>query len=549
MVVEKQYVSYVKYLRYSRVHGDKEPDSIENQELIIDNFVKKKIKETDKDWILHDVYVDVNYTGTNFKRPDFLRMREDIEAGKIDVVISKDSSRFGRNVATESFFSEIFPKHDVYFIGVIDNIDTSNDLQILERQMRGMMNENYSRDISSKVRSTMYAKMAEGKYMGSCEPYGFLRDPDDKHKLIVDENVRPVILRIAKLYLEGYGFQTIARIFNDEPDGPTPPALYKIQKGLRYYNKNAQRGLWSVSTVRKILTDEIYNGTLVQHKVAGISFKVKKKKKVLKEEQIRVDGAVEKIIDDETWNLIQERIKKRSKVVKNSHTNQVLPQNLYSGVVFCEDCGSQMNYRSDLDVYACGTYTKYGKKYCTNHNIKTEAINKVVLKQLELINKLTIEVKALYSDIRKKYKENESANVVQIKIKQCQKRIDAIEKTLKLLREEKAAGEIGDDEYKKTRDEYVQELNDLQKELGKLNNKAKDSILVFREWEQKIEDIEKTYEQCFSIKKLDRELILRLVDKITISEDRHISEIRFKGESPFELAEELKQEIEAITMG
>lgn len=542
-------IRYAKYLRYSKVHGDREPDSIKNQELIIDNYIKKKSKETGDSWILHDVYVDIDYTGANFMRPDFLRMKEDIEAGKIDVVISKDSSRFGRNVATEVYFSEIFPKHGTVFIGVIDNIDTSNESQILERQMRGMMNENYSRDISNKVRSAMYAKMAEGKYMGSCEPYGFLRHPDDKHKLIIDENVKPVILRIAKLYLEGHGFQTIARILNDEEDGPPPPALYKKQRGPRYYNKNAEKGLWSISTVRKILTDEIYNGTLVQHKMAGINFKVKKKRKVPEEEWIRVEGAVEKIIDDETWKLIQDRVKMRSKVVKNSHTSKILPKNLYSGVVFCEDCGSQMNYRSDLDVYACGTYTKYGKKYCSNHNIKTKEINKVVLKQLEIINKLTIEVKQLYDEIKKKHKEKETTNVVQIKIKQCQKRLEIIESTLKILREERAEGEIGKEEYKKTRDEYVQEMNELHKELGKLNNKAKNSNLVFQEWEEKIEDIEQTYEKYFSIKELDRELVLRLVDKIIISEARSISEIRFKGESPFELAEELKQEMEAIATG
>lgn len=539
---------YAKYLRYSKVHGDREPDSIKNQELIIDNYVKKRIEETGESWILQDVYVDINYTGTNFMRPEFLRMKEDIEAAKIDVVISKDCSRFGRNVATEVYFSEIFPKHGVIFIGVVDNIDTSNDSQILERQLKGIVNESYSRDISTKVRSAMYAKMAEGKYVASCVPYGFLRDPNDKHKLIVDENVRPVILRITKLYLEGYGFQTIARILNDEPGGPPSPALYKEQKGLRYYNKNAQRGLWSISTVRKILTNEIYNGTLIQHRVAGISFKVKKKKKVPEEEQIKVEGAVEKIIDDETWGLIQGKIKMRSKVVKNSHTSKILPQNLYSGVVFCEDCGSQMNYRSDRDVYACGTYTKYGKKYCTNHYIKTKDINKVVLMQLEIINKLTIEVKQLYEDIKEKHQEKQTANIVFIKIKQCQKRIDTINNALKILREERADGEIDEDEYRKTRSEYMQEMDDLQNELGKLNNKAKNSSLVFLEWEEKIEDIEKTYEQYFSIKELDRELILRLIDKITISEDRRISEIRFKGESPFELAEELKQEMKAIAV-
>jgi site-specific DNA recombinase len=203
-------------------------------------------------------------------RPEFLRMKKDIEVGKIDVVISKDCSRFGRNIATEVYFSEIFPKHGTYFIGVIDNIDTSNESQVLERQIRGMMNENYSRDISLKVRSALYAMMSEGKYVGGNPPYGFIRDPNDKHKLLVDENVRHVILRIADLYLQGNGFQTVAKILNDDEDRPPAPSVYRKMEGSKFYSKNAWRGLWSVSTVRKILTEEIYNSTLVQGNIKKV---------------------------------------------------------------------------------------------------------------------------------------------------------------------------------------------------------------------------------------------------------------------------------------
>lgn len=546
MATEKR---YAKYLRYSRVHGDREPDSIKNQELIIDNFIEKQRKETGANWIPHDVYIDIDCTGANFMRPEFLRMKEDIEAGKINVVISKDSSRFGRNVATEVYFSEIFPKYGTIFIGVIDNTDTSNDSQVLERQIRGMMNENYSRDISNKVRSAMYAMMAEGKFLGSSAPYGFLRHPDDKHKLIVDEDVRPVIHRIAKLYLEGYGLRAVSNILNDEENGPLPPALYKEQKGINYHNKNANRGLWSVSTVRRILTDDTYNGVLVQHKAANVNFKIRNKKKVAENNWIRVEGAIDKILDDDTWALIQKRIKMRSKVVGGRRADSLLPQNLYSGVIFCADCGSLMNYRSDLDIYACGMYNKYGKKYCDSHRIKTKEISDVVLRQIEVINKLSIEVRQLYNEIRKKIREKESTNVVQIKIKQGQKRLGIIENALKILREERAGGIIGEDEYRKNREEYVREMKDIQVELGKLNNKIVDSKMIFQSWEDKMEDIDKTYEKYFTITALDRELVIRLVDRIVVGKDRNVSEITFKGTSPFELAKELKQEIDAIATG
>ncbi len=540
-------IRYAKYLRYSRAHDDKEPDSIKSQQSVIDIYISERTKDCNENWVLEDVYIDIDYTGANFMRPEFLRMKKSIEDGNIDVVISKDASRFGRNVATEVYFSELFPKFGVSFIGVADQIDTSDDRQAILRQIQGVMNENYCRDISMKVRSALRAKKAEGKYTGSTVPYGFLRDPNDKHKLIVDETVRPVILRIAKLYLQGNGYQTVAKILNEDPDGPPCPSLYKKQIGINYHNSNASRGLWSISTIRKILTHEVYNGTLVQHMAEVINFKVKKKRNVPKEQQIRVEGAVEKIIDDETWALIQKRVGARSKVVKNSHTPALLPGNLYSGVLFCNDCGSQMAYRSDRDIYLCSTYAKYSKKYCTNHYIKTDTINTLVLKQLEEYNRLTIEVRSTLKDLKQKYNEKTQQNIAVLETTKLQKRIEVIESTLKVLREEHAAGDIKQDEYKRTRDEYTLELEEIQTKLGALAGKSKKVTSIFSGWEERIEDIEKAYEKFFTLNNLERELIVRLVDRITIREDGSINEITFNAESPFELAKELSNELSAVS--
>ena len=530
-------IKYVKYLRYSRAHGDKEPDSINNQEKIIDDYVNKKIKEGE-DWILYEVYIDIDCSGANFNRPEFLRMKEDIQAGEIDVVLSKDISRFGRNIATEVYFSEIFPKYGTKFIGVTDGINSGDDGNILERQIRSVMNENYCRDISNKVKSSFYALMAEGKFIGSSEPYGFVRDFEDKHKLLVDEEVKPVILRISKLYLQGNGFSSVAKILNNEKNPPPTPTEYKKIRGINYKNNKAKKNLWSPSTIRNILTDPIYNGTLVQKKYQKINFKLKKKKRTNEERVIRIDNAVEKIIDDETWKLIQKRIKSRSKTINNSNKTKGASvsakncTNIYSGLLYCNDCGTKMVYRSDRDLYMCGTYAKYGKEYCSNHNIKTKKINDVILMHLNIFNRLTIEIEKLIYEIKQKEEKKAEKNE-QTKKKPLEDRLNNINKTLKVIREEFAASEISDEEYKTTRQDYQKEKKYIEEELRKIDNISREKSEVLVNLEEKLEDLEKTYNDFFMIKSLNRELIMKLVDQIFIGENESITELKLNVSSLF----------------
>ncbi|ACB83990.1 recombinase family protein [Natranaerobius thermophilus] len=537
-------IKYAKYMRYSRVDGDREKESIQNQDKIIENYIKDRETKYNEKWLLVGEYVDLDYTGSNFNRPEFLKMKEEVENDKIDVIISKDASRFGRNVATEVYFEEIFPKYRTRFIGVVDNVDTASENQAFERKIRGLMNENYCSDISQKVKSSLKTKMIEGKFIGASPPYGFERDLDDKHKLIVDEEVRPIILKIVDLYLKGYGFSAIAKILNAEKI-PSPSA-YKKMKKSNYKNPRANRRLWSPSTIRKILTEPIYNGTLVQGKHPKINYKINSRKKSGESELIKVDNAVEKIIDDETFELVGKKINSRSKNVKNNDSPSVLPDNVYSGLVYCEDCGSKMVYRSDRDMYMCGTYAKYGKKYCSNHNIKTKVINEVVIEQLNLIIKLTIDIRTLLNDIKKKYQEVSGKDVIEIKRKKRENRLKTLKESLKILREEYADGIIDQEEYKETRSEYVNEINTIENELGKLQvSSSKESVI--NDWEEKVKDLEKFYNNFLKINKIDREIALKLIDTITVGTDQ-ISEIKFAGASPFELAQELKSEISSVAL-
>ncbi len=540
-------IRYAKYLRYSRVHGDQELDSIKNQEKVIDEFVNKKL-DRGENWTLHDVYVDVDCSGANFNRPGFLQLKDAVISGNIDVIISKDISRLGRNIATEVYLSELFPRYNTSFIGVSDEVNSGDDKNILERQIKTVMNEHYCRDISNKVRSSFYAMMAEGKYIGSSEPYGFLRDEADKHRLVVDENVKPVILEIVDLYLKGHGFSGVAKILNDKELPPLTPSTYKKARGSNYENKRVGADKWSPSTIRKILTDPIYNGTMVQRKFEKINFKLKTRKETPDEKKIKVENAVEKIIDDKNWDLVQKKIELRSKSIgpgkqvkksDSAKTKWDEPINVYSGILFCDDCGSKMAYRKDRDLYMCTTYAKYGKNHCSNHHIKTKEINQVIVKVIDILNRLTLKIPELIEDInkinyRKRIRKSEK---LENKIQMIQDRIIVIDKTLKVLREEFVEEKISQAEYQQAKQEYQEEKANLNRELDRgliPSNilQAEDGGFLDIDYCD-FADLEKIYKEHFKIETLEKSLLFKIINKIMVGKNKKITKIIFNCKSPF----------------
>lgn len=362
--------------------GSDDSQSIQNQKTMLREYC------TERGWEISGLYIDDGYSGTDRSRPAFCRLLRDCEQGKIDIVLCKDQSRFSRDIVViEQYFSEKFPEWGVRFIGVADNADTDSESYGTMRLFTGAYNEMYVKDISAKIRRTLRCKREQGQFIGSFAPYGYQIDPADRHHLVIDAETAPVVQRIFALYISGEGYRHIVQILNSE--GIASPSAYKRQQGSKYTNHNAEnsstRGLWTQSTVAKILANEMYTGTLVQGKSHHISYKNKKRKRVAPADWVRIPAAHEPIIDGETWERAQTRL---SSHVRAGRQMQTLPP--LSGKVFCSVCGRPMkrnvyyNKAKTIRYYGlqCASY-KTGAMNCPNtRTMSGKTLEQAVLEEL-----------------------------------------------------------------------------------------------------------------------------------------------------------------------
>lgn len=370
------------YIRLSREDGDRsESLSVINQRLLLQEFVQKQTDFSD-----YEFYIDDGFTGTNFNRPAFQRMLQDIENGKIHCVIVKDLSRLGRNMAKVSIYiQEYFPKKKVRFIAIDDNIDrqffnldTSEDMMI---DLKNMFNGFYPKDISKKVRSTFRSKQRDGQFIGAFACYGYKKSPADHNQLVIDEPAANIVRRIFQLYLDGYGQNTIAKMLNHEK---IPcPSEYKKRCGLHYCNGNRLENTtyWTYSSVRNILRHRIYTGTMVQN----CSFRQPCSNTAVRmpeSEWIIVPDTHEAIIPKEIFDRVQDLLKlgtKQTKLEQSIH--------IFAGLLRCGDCGRAMVKitRKGTDTFRCGSYHRYGTGHCSAHTIDKALLEEIVLADLNSI--------------------------------------------------------------------------------------------------------------------------------------------------------------------
>lgn len=378
-------------------------ESIYNQKNMLTQYA------TERKWEIFDYYIDDGFTGLNFDRPGFDRLKQDISSNKINVLLVKDQSRVGRdNAGVDRFLYEYLPQYNVRCIGILDGLDTTNKQNKKASQVMGLTNEWYAEDISNKVKGAFDAKRRNGEFIGAIAPYGYKKSPQNKNKLIIDEEVSWVVKKIYNLYLEGNGYVKIAKLLNEE--NIPSPSIYK-----NIFNSNAEKikknkRVWSYHTIRRILMSEVYVGNLVQKTQKVINYKSKKKIATHPSEHIRVENTHEALIDKKTFELTQSMIKKKTKA--RPYVGRI---HLLSGIMRCGDCGRVLHYRADHDVLECGTFKEYGLKYCTPHKIKGSVVNEILLNdiknKLNAFNDISIQEK-VYNNYtktqkRKKYLDNE----------------------------------------------------------------------------------------------------------------------------------------------
>ncbi|MBR4628572.1 MAG: recombinase family protein [Ruminococcus sp.] len=450
--------------------GSDDSASIQNQKSMLRDYCRER------DWEIYDIYVDDGYSGIDRSRPEFNRMLRDCEAGHIDIVLCKDQSRFSRDtVVIEQFINDRFLEWGVRFIGVADNADSESESYSTMRLFTSAYNEMYVKDISSKIRRTLAYKREQGQFIGSFAPYGYQIDPEDKHHLIIDSETAPVIRMIFEMYVSGEGYRKIVQKLNQE--GIVSPTEYKRQKGSKYANSYAEsgnaKGLWTQSTIARILANEMYTGTLVQGKSHHISYKNKKRKKVEQEDWVRIPGAHEAVIDAETWERSQERLNSHARVGKRSQELSPL-----SGKVRCACCGRPMkrnvyyNKAKTIKYYGlqCATY-KTGAMNCPN----TKTISGLVLEKhiLDELNSIVEQFcqtdEIVLSDIH-----SEQIKELERKLNLLEERHRTAKERLVKMYKDKLDGIVSDEDYALFRQSLSAEEERLSEQIAEVNQQIAD---------------------------------------------------------------------------
>ena len=372
------------YYRLSR-DEDEELNSLTNQRSIIAGYAEKN------GFTIAGESFDDNVSGMHFDRDGIEKICEAVEQNQIDAVIVKDLSRLGRHRTQTAVFIDYLKKHDVRVISVTENIDTSNENDDLVIGMKQIINDMYAKDASRKIRSTYRQKQKEGIVI--IPPFGYFKDKNTRQVVIVEEAADTVRL-IFKLYLDGYGFKQIAKKLN--ADGVHTPAYYQqtlLGKNVPHtWPQISKQQLWISTTIKRILENEFYAGTLICHKTR--TDKINKTFRFIPpEEQYRHENAVPAIIDRETWQqaqfLLQKRVKDRVRAAPGQKIHR------YTGIIECADCHSVCTARTRKlpqggrrVEYICSTYHRYGKEYCTTHLIREEVLDDLVYKELLRVKKM-----------------------------------------------------------------------------------------------------------------------------------------------------------------
>ncbi len=375
------------YLRLSRDDGDidgsikSESDSISSQRELVCSYIKKQ-----NDMQLYDIYIDDGYSGTNFDRPQFKRMMADIEAGDVNCVVVKDLSRFGRDyIEAGRLIQKAFPAYHVRFIAVTDNFDSLTadyNTRSLVLPVKNFINDSYCRDISCKVKSHQKIKREQGKFIGAFAMYGYCKTAEDKNKLCPDGYAADIVRKIFSWKLEGMSALAIAQKLNGL--GVLSPMEYKKAHGEKfstgfYTNASAK---WSAVAVKRILTNEIYTGTMVQGKKEQVNYKVKKMVEKPKEEWVRVEGTHKAIVPKEDFELVQALLAVDTRAKAGSKC-----AHLFSGKLFCADCKEAMVRRVNRCKGASKVYficpTRNKGQGCTRHSILEDGLKEAVFQTLQ----------------------------------------------------------------------------------------------------------------------------------------------------------------------
>lgn len=501
----------VIYIRLSEADEGKsyesESESITNQRNLLMNFVKEK------GFIFVGEYIDDGYSGTNFERPGFTKMIEDIKNKMANLVIVKDLSRLGRDhVMTGYYIENFFPENNIRFISLQENYDSAiNQASNDSSTFIIACNDYYSRQNSIKIRSVLNDKRKKGKFIGSNPSYGYMKDPEEKGHLIPDPEYAPVVKKIFEMAANGVGLSDITSYLNDNKI-KTPSSLKRKNPNSKMrYNEQ-----WTTSSVKKILKNRMYTGDMVQSTQTKVNYKSKKKKALPKSNWDIVSGTHEPLVDKLTFEKIQGNVKRTNVSVSNRE------KRLFENLLFCKECGNALTitYRKNHNYWTinCNKYARDPRRrLCEPHFMPYDKLEEALLEVVRTTCKnyiKQIDSKLLSKEIADK---NSSKDDNKEKIRYLENKIKEYISKIDMLYEDKFRGNISDVTYKRLSQETESLLNKTQLDLEKYKNTKNEGIKT-----KELEEYEKRIRELIDIKKPTRELLQTLIDKIEIDKDKNI---------------------------
>lgn len=454
----------------------------------------------------------MEYHGTTFERPAFQKMIADIEEKKINMVITKDLSRLGRDYIKIGYYIEnYFPENSIRYVSILDGIDTyldstNNDVT----PFKAIINDMYAKDISKKIKGVLKEKELKGEYLGSYAPFGYKKSKEQKNKLEIDTNTSYIVERIFELYAEGNGFQKIATILDNE----------KVTTPSKYLGMNRQRESWSPKTIRAILVNEAYIGNTVQNKCISISYKIKKKRKKSPEEYIRVENTHQAIVSKELFYKVQEMIKSKKSVSLPKHDF------LLKGLLFCHNCGRKLRvcYRGNKTKigYIDCSLARGRERKCRTCNYNYNKFEEKVLKIVRQICNTYVdknELKKIYEKYKDNYeglieKETQQLNTISNKIAQVSKKIDKIYL-------DSVNGLISNDDYFKYSKGFIEERERLKKEKESVQSKI-NILKAKKQSHRKDEEVESLINEFLKMENPSKKVLYELIDRIELDEHKNI---------------------------
>ena len=516
----KKYVAGL-YCRLSKDDGN----SVESMSIWSQKVMLKQFAESNS-IAIYDYYVDDGYSGTNFERPSFKKMITDIENGKINCVITKDLSRLGRNYPQSGAYIEMyFPQKNIRYIAITDGIDTLNSNQNDIMPFKNILNEMYAKDTSKKVKSAIQSRMREGTYIGSKAPFGYLKDPNNKRRLIIDEKTKPIIELIYKLCLEGKGTQLISQELMKRKI-PRPSAFVENAEKL-YGLTEENKYQWSHRMVLNVLRDPVYCGNMARNKRPTLSFKNSKRMYIPKSDYIYARNTHEGIVSEEVWEQVQTMVDKR----KCNNKKGLYYDNIFQGLVRCPKCGYALTPKTDYRLkkkelidfvhFSCSTYKKYGVNACSSHRIEARDLYNIVLEDIQYHGSMALSDKEDFVEkiiekieVEKIDEGKELSNKLELKKNQ----LAELDRSYEQLYEDRLEGNITERNFNlmnvsisKKQDKLIEEIKVLEGDIE-----------VSFETEDNYKKFMNNISKYAKIKSLNRYILNQIIDKIYVYDKEEI---------------------------